>query len=127
MSLRFDWKPTAGRDDRPAISVTDLTRQISAALERGLADPIRVEGEVAAFSERRGHWYFALRDDEASIQCVMWASDVRRGSATIAIGDAVQVDGTLVHWAAQGRTQLRVRSVAPVGAGLETRRSGRFP
>jgi len=115
--LPFDWKPTPGPHERPAISVTDLAKQISAALENGIADPIRVEGEVAAFSERRGHWYFALRDNEASIQCVMWASDVRLGASPIAIGDAVQVDGSLVHWAPQGRTQLRVRAVAPVGAG----------
>ncbi|MDP7069869.1 MAG: exodeoxyribonuclease VII large subunit [Phycisphaerales bacterium] len=115
--LPFDWKPAERPSERPAMTVTDLARRIAAALEQGVPDPVRVQGEVAAFSERRGHWYFTLRDDEASIQCVMWASDVRRGARAIAMGDVVRADGTVVHWAPQGRTQVRVRSVSPVGAG----------
>ncbi|MCH2135638.1 MAG: exodeoxyribonuclease VII large subunit [Phycisphaerales bacterium] len=103
--------------DAEAIGVSELSRRIEAALSSGLPSKIRVEGEIANASERNGHRYFSLREPDASIGCVMWASDARRSNVVPVDGDRVIATGQVVHWAPGGRTQLRVRSIEPVGEG----------
>ena len=51
-----------------------------------------------------------------------WASSARRFGFTPKVGDQVVVTGHISHYPAQGRTQLYVSAMAPVGAGaLEQR------
>jgi len=115
--LPFDWSPAEKAPPGPPTTVSEVCAQIAVALARGVADPLHVEGEVVSHVERRGHWYFTLRDDHASLSCVMWASDVRKCRHPLRDGDAVVATGSITHWAKHGRTQLRVQQVAPAGAG----------
>ena len=108
---------TGARPDEP-LSVTALSRCIEAALAAGLPGSVRVQGEVANVTLRNGHRYFSMRDGEASISCVMWASDAARCPMSMVDGDRVVAGGSVVHWAPGGRTQLRVRSLEPAGEGL---------
>ena len=110
-----------GDDDRdapdPPMTVAMLSQRIEAALAQGLPANIRVEGEVANAVVRNSHQYFSLREPDASIGCVMWASDAQRCTHDLRDGDRVIAVGSVVHWARAGRTQLRVRRIEPVGEG----------
>ena len=116
-SLPFDWNPQPEAPETPVLSVGELSARIAQSLAEGVPGLVRVAGEISTFNERRGHWYLSLQDDDAMIQCVMWASDVRRAGSSVAEGDSVEVVGELVHWAPQGRTQLRLRRIEAAGMG----------
>jgi len=118
--LPFDWKPGAApKEASPPMQVSDLSAHISAALETGVPDPVVVTGEVGTCKtdSAAGHWFFTLRDAAAEISCVMWASDTPHADVRVQTGLAVDVWGSVVHWARGGRTQLRVRRVRHAGAG----------
>ncbi|MEO6447374.1 MAG: exodeoxyribonuclease VII large subunit, partial [Gemmatimonadaceae bacterium] len=76
-ALQYD-DTVPGENPASAVSVATLTRTIKDVLE-GAFPPIWVKGEVTDFKQHRnGHWYFVLRDKEASVRCVVWARDTRR-------------------------------------------------
>ena len=117
-----DASPTTRPEDRPeALSVGELAEHIRVALERGIEAPVRVVGEISNL-KTPGHWYFSMKDDDAVISCVAWASSTRRFGFTPGDGDEVLATGHVSHYAPQGRTQFYVSSMQPVGAGALERR-----
>ena len=59
-------------------TVGELIREVNTLLEQGFSG-IRVEGELTNVSTSgRGHVYFSLKDENASLDCVMWASKANR-------------------------------------------------
>jgi exodeoxyribonuclease VII large subunit len=111
-------RSTPGDD---AWSVAQLCAKIGAALETGLPRRVRVLGEISNFNDRT-HWYFALKDDDAVVSCVMFASAARRSDVRPEHGQQVVATGRVEHFAKQGRTQLYVERLEPVGVGaLEAR------
>lgn len=105
----------ATEQDRP-LRVTDLAALINGALRRGLPGTVRVVGEVTGFRDRT-HWWFNLTDAEATISCVMFASAAKRTKFQPVDGQEVVATGRVEHYAEQGRTQLYVTKIEPVGAG----------
>ena len=98
------------------LRVRDLCAMISGALERGTPRSVRVVGEVSGFKDNT-HWYFCLKDAEARVDCVMFQSAARRAGFTLRNGQEVIAGGQVRHFAQQGRTQLYVDRLEPVGAG----------
>lgn len=109
-------KPQPPADAERPLRVRDLAALIDSALRRGVPGPVRVVGEVSGFRDRT-HWWFQLSDDEATIPCVMFASAAKRCRITPEDGQEVVVAGTVEHYPQQGRTQLYVTRLEPVGAG----------
>ena len=97
-------------------SVTELAFRISDALAGALPKQVRVAGEVSGFTDRT-HWYFSLKDQGAVASCVMFAPQARRSGFTPANGQEVIATGRVDHFAKQGRTQLYVDRLEPVGVG----------
>jgi len=60
-----------GDRDRP-VSVSALCRRIDTVLKDTWPRAIRVRGEIGSLTDRT-HWYFSLKDDEATLSCVMYA------------------------------------------------------
>src|ERR1700757_419203 len=57
---------------RETLTVSLLNRAVAGLLSRGFP-LVRVLGEVSGFARAAsGHWYFALKDDEAQVRCVMY-------------------------------------------------------
>jgi exodeoxyribonuclease VII large subunit len=107
--------------DRDCLTVSEVNQAIKDTLEHGVPSPLHVIGEISNLSTP-GHWYFSLKDQDAVVGCVAWASSARRFGFTPKVGDQVVVTGHISHYPAQGRTQLYVSAMAPVGAGaLEQR------
>lgn len=98
------------------LTVTRLNEQIRGALQRGLPATILVRGEISNLS-RPNHWYFSLKDDGSSVNCVSFRSDVRKFDATLTNGDEVIATGRIDHWVAGGRTQVYVTGLQRAGRG----------
>ena len=104
----------AGRDDR--YTVTQLAALINGALRAGLPARVSVVGEISGFKDQT-HWWFRLKDAGAVIECVMFASAARKHRSAPRDGDEVVARGRVEHYPKQGRTQLYVDRIEPIGAG----------
>ena len=119
--------PSPAQHDAPpdkAWPVAVLAAAIKAALTDHLPRRVRVVGEVSNLSDRN-HWFFSLKDDAASIRCVMFASAARGVRFPVTDGLEVVATGRVDFYDAQGSVQLYVDRLEPVGQGareLELRR-----
>jgi exodeoxyribonuclease VII large subunit len=102
-----------------ALSVSQLTAQIDAALRRGVPPSVFVKGEVSNFSLHRasGNLYFTLKDERACIDCVMFRSEAQRLKFDPADGMELLAQGRVGVYAQRGRYQLYVQTLQPLGAG----------
>jgi exodeoxyribonuclease VII large subunit len=97
--------------------VTELISSVNSILEDGYAN-IWVEGEVTNVStSSRGHVYFALKDDSASLDCVLWSLKASRLRFRVEDGLAVVATGSLTIYAQRGRFQMVVETLQPEGVG----------
>lgn len=119
MRLPFDPSKMQG-PQRPAedapLTVTQLCSRVKSALDAGFPATVRVVGEISGFSDRT-HWYFALKDAEALINCVMFASQARRVGFTPRSGQQVVIVARIDFYAPGGRVSLIAERLEPVGAG----------
>jgi len=77
-----------------------------------------VEGEVSNFTRSAaGHVYFTLKDETASIRCVMWRSLVARQGYLPSNGEAILAHGHISVYEVQGTYQLYVDYLQPAGLG----------
>jgi exodeoxyribonuclease VII large subunit len=107
--------PPESSDDAPW-SVRDLAARIGRALQSGLPAKVRVVGEISN-PNNRSHWYFSLKDEDAVVSCVMFASDARKSPAEPEPGQRVLATGRVDFYPKQGRTQLYVERLERLGAG----------
>ncbi len=103
---------------RPA-NVSALVRYLKNRLE---GDPILhgvlVEGEISNLRMPGGrHWYFSLKDENASISCVMFASSNRRVTFRPKDGDKVLIRGDVSIYEAGGTVQIIVTGMKASGIG----------
>jgi len=100
-------------------SVTDLTTYIREVIESNeTLQDVRVTGEVSNMRRAAsGHWYFTLKDSNAQLKCVMWRSSTERQRFIPEDGDAVEAQGRIGVYDAQGVYQLYANSLRPVGMG----------
>ncbi len=112
-------KPSSdpGASPTTAIQVSTLTGFIRDLLE-GAFGRIWIRGEVTGFKRQaKGHWYFTLRDDNAVIKCVMWATDVQRVKVPPVEGMSVVALGLVRVHEKAGEVQFSVKALQPVGEG----------
>ena len=102
------------------LSVSELNLIISEAIRR---DPrtrsVLVRGEVSSFRNQiaSGHWYFSLKDAQASITCAMFRNANLRAQIRPKDGDQVLAEGYIDFYAPQGKVQLIVTGLRPAGLG----------
>jgi exodeoxyribonuclease VII large subunit len=83
---------------------------------------VLVVGELTSFkSHASGHCYFSLADEGGCIDAVMWRSQAGRLTFEPRVGDQVVCRGHVDVYAKQGRMQLYVQAMRPVGAGAAQR------
>lgn len=100
-------------DARP-LTVSQASDLIKHALERHTPGTLKVVGQISNLSTR-DHWYFSLKDENAVLGCVAWATTVRKLNFQPRDGDDIVATGHLSHYGPQGKTQLYVSALAPVG------------
>lgn len=100
------------------VTVSNLTGKIKKSLESGF-DNISVKGEISNFKNQQGsgHWYFVLKDSEASLNCAMWGSNNKRVRFLIKDGIQVILKGRITVYPPRGTYQLDTLEILPDGIG----------
>ncbi len=113
-------KPVEPKAEATVLTVSELTRQVKGALEPQFTR-VLVRGEVANFrgANARGHLYFALKDEGASIDVKLWAGSAQRLKFQLKEGLSVIIEGNLDVYAPQGRYSLIVNRIDPEGVGAQ--------
>jgi exodeoxyribonuclease VII large subunit len=100
-------------------SVGDLTLYIRQLIESDYRlQEIWVSGEVSNLSRpASGHLYFTLKDEQASLRCVMWRSQVEFQDHLPENGELLEVFGHIGVYEAGGQYQLYAETLRPAGEG----------
>src|SRR3989454_7647571 len=102
------------------LSVTQVSRYLKEVLETDdLLQDIWVQGEISGCKTySSGHCYFTLKDAEAQLPCVFFKQARLRSSALeLHNGMAVAANGRVSFYERDGKLQLYVESVEPLGVG----------
>lgn len=99
------------------LSVSDLNRQARQLLE-GAFGRIMVEGEISNFKHHSsGHMYFSLKDSQAQLPMVMFASANAGLTFRPRDGQHVLAQGRLTLYEVRGQYQLVADNLYPAGEG----------
>jgi len=97
--------------------VGELTRQLQGAVEPRFRN-LWVAGEVANLRRQAsGHLYFTLKDHEAILSAVAWASQARRLRFELCDGQEVLAKGSVELYPPHGKYQLVIQELEPRGEG----------
>ncbi len=121
-------EPATAKGNLAELTVSEL----SLALKRTVEDRfglVRVRGEITGFrgAHSSGHCYFALKDDRARLEAVIWKGSFARLRPKLQEGLEVVATGKLTTFPGTSKYQIVVESVEPAGVGalmalLEKRR-----
>jgi exodeoxyribonuclease VII large subunit len=109
--------------EAPRINIVECTvSELSAALRRTVEDAygyVRVRGEVSGFrgAHSSGHAYFALKDEGARIEAVIWKSVFGRMRIKPEEGLEVIATGRLTTYPGRSTYQIVIESLEPSGIG----------
>jgi exodeoxyribonuclease VII large subunit len=109
--------------NEPRINVVEWTvSELSAALKRTIEDSygyVRLRGEVSGYRgpHSSGHCYFALKDENAKIEAVIWRSAFARLRIKPEEGLEVVVTGRVTTFPGQSKYQVVVETLEPAGLG----------
>ncbi len=107
-------------NDKVGMSVSDLNILIADAIRREpRTRSVTVRGEISGFKHHfaSGHWYFAMKDENASISCVMFRQNTVHSEIRPRDGAFVQVSGYVDLYMKNGSVQLYVTSMKADGIG----------
>lgn len=102
------------------ITVSQLNTYVKSLIEN---DPriaiVNVSGEISNFKNHfsSGHWYFTLKDANASIRCVMFRSNASRVKFSVEDGLAVVLSGRVSLYEKDGQYQFYAEEMHPIGEG----------
>jgi exodeoxyribonuclease VII large subunit len=104
-------------DAPPVISVTELNRRARNLLENHF-EMQWVAGEISNVKKApSGHWYFALKDPAAAVDCVMYQSRARFLDFRPENGQQVEVRARVTLYEPRGSFQLSVDEMRKAGRG----------
>ena len=104
--------------NQPEFSVSELASAIRRALE-GTFGYVRLRGEISGFRgvHTSGHCYFALKDDQAKIDAVIWRSVAQGLKVKPVEGLQVVATGRVTSYPSSSKYQIIVEALEPAGAG----------
>ena len=110
--------PTDIRPNLPEWTVTEL----SSALKRTVEDAyghVRVRGEISGYRgpHSSGHAYFALKDESARIDAVVWKQAFAKMRIKPQEGLEVVATGRLTTYPGRSNYQIVIESLEPAGVG----------
>ena len=102
---------------RRIVSVSELNLEARRVLERGLGE-LWVSGELSRVTlHTSGHWYFTLKDAQASVSCAMFARENASVGFVPEEGMQVELLGRASLYEASGRYQLIGSEMEASGRG----------
>jgi exodeoxyribonuclease VII large subunit len=102
----------------PEYSVSELSAAIKGTLERAYGY-VRLRGEISGFrgAHGSGHCYFALKDDKARIEAVIWRSTLQALRIKPQEGLEVIATGRITTYPGTSRYQIVIDALEPAGIG----------
>ena len=103
-----------------SMTVSELNLLVAEAIRREpRVRSVTVQGEVSGFKNHiaSGHWYFALKDAESAINCVMFRMNNLKARVRPRDGQSVRVTGYVDVYPKNGSYQLYVMTMQDAGAG----------
>ncbi|PWT99644.1 MAG: exodeoxyribonuclease VII large subunit [Candidatus Melainabacteria bacterium] len=102
---------------RQVLSVSQLTAQVRVLIEDVFTD-VYVVGEISNTKVYpSGHWYFSLKDKEATLPCVCFKTSNQAIKFRLEDGLMIVARGKLTVYPPRGAYQMVVNAVEPVGIG----------
>lgn len=134
MSTMPDFDPETGEfieAPKPNLAEQSVS-ELSQALKRTLEDRfghVRVRGEISGFkgAHSSGHVYFAIKDEGAKIDAIIWRGSFTRLRSKMQEGLEVIATGKVSSYPNKSSYQIIVENIEPAGVGalmalLEARR-----
>jgi exodeoxyribonuclease VII large subunit len=133
MSTDLSFDPETGEIREPPSNLGEFTvSEVANAIKRSIEDRfghVRVRGEITGFRgpHSSGHCYFALKDEGAKLDAVIWRGSFSRLRAKLQEGLEVIATGKLTSYPGKSSYQIIIENIEPAGAGalmalLEERR-----
>ncbi len=98
-------------------TVSALSRELDRVVQRHWPS-IEVQGEVSQRSTpASGHCYLVIRDQQATLSCVIWRNDWKQNKYKPVVGEKIVAVGRLGIFPGQSRYQLYARAVRRAGEG----------
>ena len=96
--------------------------ELSGAIKRALEDGfgyVRLKGEISGYRgpHSSGHCYFALKDDKAKIEAVIWKGVFGRLRFKPEEGMEVIAQGKITTFPGSSKYQIMIEALEPAGAG----------
>lgn len=107
-------------EPRTAYSVSEITELLTESIDEHpvLGSAVVVQGELSNVKRSaRGHVYFTLKDENASIGGILWASTASRLNFDLKDGLEVFLTGRLEIYRPSGTYSLVASKIEPVGIG----------
>ncbi len=115
--------PTSKERDKPTanvaeFSVSELAGAIKRALEEGFGY-VRLRGEISGYRgpHSSGHCYFALKDDRARIEAVVWRGVWGKLKVRPEEGMEVIATGKISSFPGTSKYQIVIEALEPAGVG----------
>ncbi len=102
------------------ITVSQLNTYVKSLIENDARLAfLNVSGEISNFKNHfaSGHWYFTLKDKQASIRCVMFRASASRVKFEVSDGLAVVIKGRVSLYEKDGQYQFYAEEMHPLGEG----------
>jgi exodeoxyribonuclease VII large subunit len=112
------------RPKRPAaMTVSEACNLLGETIESCTPYPVQIRGEITNWKvARSGHAYLSLRDDQASLDCVMWKRDLEKSALKPADGMTIVATGQMRFYKPRGQVNFQVSAMSLEGRGeLELR------
>lgn len=99
-------------------TVSDVSKYIATLLKRDpILSDINVEGEVSNFRKSSGNIYFSLKDETASINCIIFRNMEISKKLLLTDGDKISLRASVITYSKGGYYQLLVKEVINTGIG----------
>lgn len=114
MKHRADDDPSGGVGGGPsAYTISEVVALLRAAIDSALGQ-VWIKGEIGELKvNQAGHWFFTVRDADATVRAVMWASYARRARVVPAVGTEVYLLARPDFWMERGELRLSAVTVLP--------------
>jgi len=124
MSTIWDHDPETGEiiEQGPSNAGEYSVSEISNALKRTLEDRfghVRVRGEISGFRgpHASGHCYFAIKDETAKLDAVIWRGSFGRLRSKMQEGLEVIATGKITSYPMKSNYQIVIENIEPAGVG----------
>lgn len=108
----------AGGQNTPEYSISELAGAIKRAVEEGFGH-VRLRGEISGYRgpHASGHCYFALKDDKAKIEAVIWRGVFSKLRFKPEEGMEVVAEGRVTTYPNSSKYQIVIERLEPAGVG----------